>query len=49
MRLTADNYYNNKDKKPLLSKVVTVVGDDSAPKKEILLKDYGKIVEKYLN
>lgn len=38
-----------KDKKPLLSKVVTVGGADSAPRKEIALKDYGKTVEKYIN
>lgn len=33
----------------MLSKVITVGGDDSAPRKEIVLKDYGKIIEEYIN
>lgn len=37
------------DKKPILSEIVTVVGCDPAPKKEIRLKDCGKTVEKYIN
>lgn len=37
-----------KDRKPILSKIITVGGDDSAPKKEIVLKDYGKIADKYI-
>lgn len=38
-----------KYKKPILSEVVTVGGDDPAPQKQIVLKDNGKIVDKYIN
>lgn len=38
-----------KEKRPILSEVLTLRGDDPAPKKQIVLKDYGKTVDKYIN
>lgn len=38
-----------KDRKPILSKIITVGGDDPAPQNETVLKPYGKIVEEYIN
>lgn len=37
------------NKKPILSKIVTVECGNSAHRKEIILNNYGRVVEKYIN